>query len=150
MKTTLLMPAHFRKIGWLIFAITTIAFFSMMKYEWRPSILDYTYTDNDGRGSTGTNLLKEIIFTFWMIGLIMIAFSREKQEDEYLNYLRLLSWQYSVFASLMISIIGTWFIYGTNYLMFSALNMLTAPLAFIVIFNITIYRTSKRNTLDEK
>jgi hypothetical protein len=150
MKNTLLMPARFRKIGWFIFAIATIAFFGMMKYEWRPSILDYTYTDSDGRGSTGTNLLKEIILTFWMVGLIMIAFSRQKQEDEYLNYIRLLSWQYSVFASMVISIIGTWFIYGANYLMFSALNMLTAPVAFIVIFNVMIYRTFERSSDHEK
>ena len=150
MKNKLLLPIHFRKIGWIIFVITTITFLCAMKYEWEPSILQYTYTDNNGRGSTGTNLLKEIIFTSWMIGLMMIAFSKVKNEDEYIAYLRLSSWQYSVFASLMISVVGTWCIYGMNYLMFSALNMLTAPLAFIVIFNVTIYRTSERNIIDEK
>ncbi|MEJ7558572.1 MAG: hypothetical protein WKF66_09715 [Pedobacter sp.] len=150
MKNKLLLPVRFRKTGWIIFIITTIAFIVARKYEWEPSMLNYTYTDNNGRGSSGTNLLKEIFFTCWMIGLMMIAFSKEKNEDEYIAYLRLSSWQYSVFASLMISILGTWFIYGMNYLMFSALNMLTAPLAFIVIFNLTIYRTLKRNTIDDK
>ena len=99
MKNKLLLPARSRKIGWIIFVVTTIAFLGFMKYEWQPSILDHTVMDGDGKGSIETNFLKEIIFTSWMIGLIMIAFSREENEDEYIAYLRLSSWQYSVFAS---------------------------------------------------
>lgn len=149
MKNKLLLPITFRKIGWIIFGVTTIAFLGLLKYEWHPTVLMYSYTDNHG-GINDTNLLKEIIFTSWMIGLIMIAFSKEQNEDEFITYLRLSSWQYSIFASLIISIVGTWAVYGMNYLVFSALNMLTAPLAFIVIFNVTKYLNFKGNTADEK
>lgn len=148
MKNYILIPAHFKKIGWLIFAFTTIAFIGFVKFEWAPPTLDYTY--QDGTGTTRTNLLKEIIFTSWLVGLIMITFSKEREEDEYINFIRLASWQYSIIISLIVSLIGTWSIYGMNYLTFSALNMLTAPLVFLIIFNVTIARTIKRNSKDEE
>ena len=148
MKNRLLMPARFKRFGWIIFLTTTIAFIGFVNFEWQPPLLDYRY--KDGLGLTQTNLLKEIIFTSWVIGLVMIAFSRQREEDEYINYLRLASWQYSIVISLIVSVIGTWSIYGMNYLTFSALNMLTAPLAFLIIFNIAITRTLKRNNKDEE
>ena len=149
MKNKLLMPAQYKKIRWVVFVTTTIAFAGFVKFEWEPSILNFTYGNSITGGTAKTNLLKEIIFTSWMIGLIMIAFSKEKREDEFIAYLRLSSWQYSVIASLLISIIGTWSIYGLNYLTFAGLNMLTAPLAFIVIFNISIKRTLKVNNIEK-
>ena len=148
MKNKLLIPNRYKIIGWLMFAITTVIFIISSRIEWAPAILNVSYTH---RGHVlQTNVLKEFLFTMWMIGLFMIAFSKEKNEDEYISYLRLSSWQYSIFASMAISIIGTWSIWGLNYIGFSALNMLTAPLAFIVIFNTTIYLTSRRSTFNEE
>ena len=108
------------------------------------------YNRQDKGTLTEVNLLKEIVFTFWMLGLMMISFAKEKQEDEYISFLRLRSWQYSVLGSLFISIIGTWSIYGWNYLIFAGLNMLTVPLCFVVIFNFGLYKAKKQGVSDEK
>ncbi|WP_432714690.1 hypothetical protein [Pedobacter sp.] len=143
-----LLPNRFKKFGWLIFILASIIFFAARKFDWQPTFLDITI--NDYSLITEVNLLKEFIFTFWMIGLIMITFSKEKQEDEFISYLRLTSWQYAVMASLIISIIGTWSIFGWNYLIFSAINMLTVPLLFMLIFNLLLYRNSNKQTADEK
>lgn len=148
MKNRFLMPRRFKKIGCFIFAITTIVFLGYLKFEWRPAMLTFTHSENSAFNEV--NLLPEVIFTFWMVGLIMIAFSKEKHEDEYISYLRLSSWQYSVLVSFVISIIGTWSIYGVNYLIFSAFNMLAVPLAFITIFNVSNYLTTRRSLANEK
>ncbi|WP_432713953.1 hypothetical protein [Pedobacter sp.] len=148
MNNHTLLPNRFKKFGWLIFLFATLAFVVSRIFEWQPAFLDLTL--NDRSLITEVNLLKEFIFTFWMIGLIMITFSKEKQEDEFISYLRLTSWQYAVLASLVISIIGTWSIFGWNYLIFSAFNMLTVPLSFIIIFNLLLYRHSNKQTADEK
>ena len=150
MKNKFLLPESFKKFGWLIFVVATSVFLGYLMYDWEPSFLAYTYYSSKMQLNISGNLILEVIFTFWMVGLILIAFSKEKYEDEFIAHLRLTRWQYSIFASLVISIIGTWTIYGGEYLIFSALNMLTAPLVFIVIFNIAIYRISKRNSADEE
>ena len=148
MKNRLLLPAHFKKLGVILVVVTTGIFIGFLKFNWEPVILQHTYSDN--LGTSSTNLLKEVVFTLWMIGLIVVAFSKEKREDEYIAYLRLASWQYSVLVSFCVSIFGTWLIYGMRYLAFAAFNMLTVPVIFIIIFNLTIYFTSKSKAVDEK
>lgn len=148
MRNTLLLPNKYKIIGWILFLFTTIFFFIFWKFELKPSFFSFNYRGDNF--VTEVNLLKEIIFTFWMLSLMLICFAKEKQEDEYISFLRLSSWQYAVLVSLIISIIGTWAIYGWNYLTFSALNMLTVPLVFIGIFNVKLYQLKGKELSDEK
>ena len=148
MKNTLLLPNRFKMIGWVLFLITTVSFLMFWKLQLGPAFLNFDYGDDNN--VVTVNLLKEIIFTFWTASLVLICFSKEKQEDEYVSFLRLSSWQYAVLASLIISVGGTWIIYGWNYLTFSAFNMLTAPLAFILIFTLKLSRFRKEGIFDEK
>ncbi|RZK41602.1 MAG: hypothetical protein EOO90_10485 [Pedobacter sp.] len=141
MRNSLLIPNRFKVFGWVIFAVATLLFLGFLKFDWRPGFLIYTYEEK-GLVSE-VNLLKEVIFTFWMIGLTLVCFSKEKKEDEFLSFLRLRSWQYAVIISLIISVVGTWAIYGSNYLVFSALNMLTVPVVFVIKFNISLFQLKK-------
>lgn len=96
------------------------------------------------------NLWDEIILSFVIIGLLLISFSKEKNEDEYISLLRLKSWQWSVLVSYGVLFIATWTIYGGMFLVFMIYNMLTVLLVFIIKFNFNLYRLRKEGISDEK
>jgi hypothetical protein len=148
MKSKLLLPHVFKKYGWLLLILSVPVLIGLMKFDWAPAFLEVQYERNGH--SYSTNALKEMVFTMWMVGLILIAFSKEKHEDEYISFVRLTSWQYAVLASVLISLSGVWLVWYWDYLLFSALNMLTVPVLFILIFNIMTYQAARKELKDEK
>ena len=103
-------------------------------------------TTNTGRNFTNNNLSDEIGLTGVFIGLLFLAFSRLKNEDEYTNHLRLTSLQWAVIINYTLLIIFTWVLYGTAFLAVPLYNMLTVLLIFIVRFyGLVIIKSFKRN-----
>jgi hypothetical protein len=85
----------------------------------------------------------ELILSGVLIGLLFIAFAKEKNEDEYITVLRLKSWQWAVLISYGILLIATWLIFGLDFLGFMAYNMFTVLIVFIVKFNYSLYLLRK-------
>lgn len=98
-------------------------------------IKGYAWADESG--------LDEIIFSFVLIGLLLISFAKEKNEDEYISFLRLKSWQWAVLISYGILFFANWLIYGSMYLAFMVYNMFTVLLVFIIKFNFSLYMLKK-------
>lgn len=103
MKSRYLLPHLYKKIGGILFLLTfgtwvlgTIMNFS---YSW----VDYNTT----KGSQG-NFADEIIVTGLIISLLMIAFSKEKNEDEYIAAVRRESLQWAIYINYGLLLIGTW------------------------------------------
>lgn len=147
MKNSLLLPNKYKVLGWIIFLIAAalhivVNLFELpfLKVEFQ-LIKGYEWADASG--------LDEIIFSFVLIGLLLISFAKEKNEDEYISFLRLKSWQWAVLISYGILFFANWLIYGTMYLAFMVYNMFTVLLAFIIKFNYSLYLL-KRGGGDEK
>ncbi|MEJ5993960.1 hypothetical protein WG904_05945 [Pedobacter sp. Du54] len=137
MKNSLLLPNKYKVLGWIIFLIAaglhlliTIFDISFPKVEFQ-LIKGYDWADASG--------LDEILFSFVLIGLLLISFAKEKNEDEYISFLRLKSWQWAVLISYGILFFANWLIYGTMYLAFMVYNMFTVLLVFIIKFNYSLY-----------
>jgi hypothetical protein len=86
------------------------------------------------------NLTNEVALSGIIIGLMMIAFSREKHEDEFINRLRLESLQWSVIINYVLLLIATWFINGAGFLQVMVYNMLTVLVIFIVYFHVMLLK----------
>ncbi|MGY4384900.1 peptidoglycan/LPS O-acetylase OafA/YrhL [Pedobacter sp. UYP24] len=154
MKNSLLIPNYYKAIGWITF-IASFGLF-IFCYSIYPTLnvnndslefkaWDWTY----GRG-TGENFQKELLTTLILVGLLMISFAKEKQEDEYISLLRLKSWQWAVLISYGIFLMANLFIYGSNFLGFLIYNTLTILLVFILKFNISLWLLRKEKSADEK
>jgi len=81
------------------------------------------------------NILNEILGTLIIISSLLIAFSKEKQEDEFIAKIRLacLVWAtYLNFAILLFAIIA---VYGIPFFYVMNFNMFTIPIFFIITFN---------------
>lgn len=149
MKNSLLIPNKYKVIGWIVFILSAgtysvISYFDLPVPAVTLAIISRVFSWSDG------NLWDEIILTLVITGLLLVSFSKEKNEDEYISLLRLKSWQWSVLISYGVLFIATWTIYGGLFLAFMSYNMLTVLLVFVIKFNFSLYRLKKEGISDEK
>jgi hypothetical protein len=78
------------------------------------------------------NFTDEIAAIGSIIGLILIAFSKVKIEDEYVTITRLESLQWAIYFNFSLLILATVFVHGMAYFQVIIFNMFT-PLVFFII-----------------
>jgi hypothetical protein len=154
MKTKVLFPNCFKKVGWIIFIpsviigiltllnviqfknfkeVTVFAIFSdphyFQKYEW------FCFIKN--------NISDEILCIMNIIGAILVAFSKEKHEDEYIAKVRLESLVWAIYINFGILLFCTIFVYGTFFLNIMMISMFSVLIIFIIRFNFILYKLKK-------
>ena len=92
------------------------------------------------------NFTDEIALTGIILVLIFIAFSREKNEDEFINRTRLESLQWAVLINYGLLIVATWLVHGLSYIDVMMYNMLTVLIIFIIRFHVALSRNNKSLT----
>jgi len=143
MRSKLLLPHRYKLIGLLIFIPFLILGIAVYFYDFGFAFLqfqvniDYGIFDNNRQ-----DLTDELALTGLIAGLLLIAFSREKQEDEFISRVRLESLQWAVFINYILLVIATWVVYNVSYIDVMMYNMLTVLLIFIVRFHILLWRNN--------
>ena len=130
MRQPLLLPHRFKIIG-LIILIPSFIYWLI----W--TIQNY---DLDVLNRNRESYIEELIFTGLALGLLMIAFAREKTEDEYIMTLRLQSLQWAVLANSALLLMANWIFYGDHFLSVMIYNMLTVLIIFVIRFHYVLYR----------
>lgn len=144
MKTKLLFSHRYRLIGWLIFVPFAILGLATMYLDYEMSWLSFGPSYSIiGTGLVPNNLTNELAGIGVIIGLMLIAFSREANEDEMTNYLRLQALQWSVYLNYSILLLAILLVYDTAFFSIMVYNMFTVLLVFIARFRWLIYRTNK-------
>lgn len=153
MKTKWLFPHHYRLIGWLIFVPSALLGLAAF-YE------EFDLFDLLGRVSAGThvnrtddffaslfsnaNFTDELAAVGVIAGLLFIAFSREKVEDEMIGQLRLEALQWSVYVNYLVLAIAIVSVYDGAFFNVMIYNMFTVLLVFIGRFRWLIFRSNHR------
>jgi hypothetical protein len=94
-------------------------------------------------GFVHNNLLNEIIGLLIIISAFLVAFSKEKQEDEFISKIRLESLVWAVYLNYAILIIALLFIYDMSFMWVIIFNMFTILFFFIARFNWEVYKLKK-------
>ena len=154
MKSNYLFPTMCKKIGWVLFvpfAILGIIFLVnsslLPEVKWNPIVL-YTGSQLTDHGqipgeffkTINDDMKEEIIVWGLAIALSLIAFSREKDEDELVEQLRAKSLVWSLKANVVLLIIATLILYSEYYLTFAWIYMFSVFLLFIIRFEFELYR----------
>lgn len=138
MKTDYLLPNFCKKIGWIISSLFVLL------YIWA-AVNDYIYNHN--QMEIMPSWLSGDIYTILIVGLsislLMVAFSKEKDEDEYTVKIRGKSLILAVVTSYIILIIAALCLYFLDFLTFMGFNMFTIPILYILKFNITLRKLRK-------
>ena len=142
MKTKLLLPVKYKLIGTILLIPCMVVGLLNVYSEFQFSFLTVRNTKifdlSDG------NLTNELALSGVIIGLLMIAFAKEKYEDEFINRIRLESWQWAVLINYGLLFVATWAIYGMEYFQVMIYNMLTVLIIFIIRFHWLLVRYKKQ------
>lgn len=138
MKNTLLIPHKYKAIGWVVLAVFSLVGLFAMYGNLNPPYFIVMVG-----GNVETNLLTTIALIGVIAGLIMVCFSREMDEDEFILLVRLKSWQWAVLISYILLAITSLVVYGLDFLSVMLYNMFTIPMVFIIRFYWSLYRLKR-------
>jgi len=142
MKSNLLISHRWKTPGWvltipalltglyLLFVVQDTEYLCVKVPAWVDTFLWIDrFFQKDGPFSLC--LLDEIVALALLIGLLLLAFSREKLEDEYIQRVRLESLQWAILINAVLLMLFTLFTYGSPFLTVMTFNMFTPLLIFV-------------------
>ena len=145
MKTNLLLPARYKKIGIMLFIPSLVLGILYRFWDFSLDFLTLTFSTKVG-SQPGLNLdeiinlTDEVALSGLIISLFFIAFAKEKQEDEFIHHTRLESWQWAVLINYALLFIAVWAVHGIEFIDVMMYNMLTVLIIFIIRFNYVLYK----------
>ena len=152
MKLNYLFPNKYKKIGWLIFIPSTIIGLATLIFEFEPNSLDFNmpaifinklFGDKHFIGIVNNNVLNEILGVLIILSSLLVAFSKEESEDEYISKIRLESLVWAVYFNYAVLLISFVLIFDLAFLWVMIFNMFTILLFFIIRFNWQISKLKK-------
>jgi hypothetical protein len=158
MANKLLLPNKYKKIGWCLlipsFALGIYIIATGFQTDWLHAktfsiFPDELSTNKKFFSLTDVNLTNTLVGSLFIIGALLVGFTKEKNEDEYIANIRFSSLLWAVLVSNILLLIAFIGVYGSAFLNVMVYNMFTVLLIFIVRFNILLYKSSK-SVPDEK
>lgn len=160
MKTRFLLPAKYKLWGWLIFIPFSIlgfyALFQNMELEVLdvklPSLFQTEFIFNKKTNPEGSspftmideNLTNEVLGVMILLGCVLLTFSKEKDEDEFIARKRLESLLWATFVNSVLLFLCLILFYGFSFLNVMIFNLYSVFVLFIFHFNLGL-RREKRN-----
>ncbi len=167
MKTTLLLPNKYKKIGWMIF-IPGLIFGLLLifkVFEFNDSIFkikvfqiigkEFGFFVAPGEGGRiffsfrENNIIDEILALFIIVGGFLVGFSKEKDEDEFIAHTRLESLLWSIYINYGFLLLSILFIYGEDFIYVWDIAMFSTLIIFIFRFNFILYKNSRMKSNEE-
>lgn len=151
MKQSLLLPHRFKAIGWCLIALGLIG--HLGNSIWHIEIPFWVFDVHRGsfftHGEPGPGIAVHdislsLIGILAIVGALMVGYSREKEEDEFIARLRLTSLQWAVLVNQLLLIVGILVVWDMDFLVVMLYNIVTVPLIFIVRFNYLLFRYAKQ------
>lgn len=151
MTTDFLFPYRYRKLGWALFLLGAFLFIAGGLMDWS---LDFVFLDlpvfalfnepmlGDLEFMTiiENNIIDEIVVTLLIVGGCLAAFSKEKENDEMIDQIRLNALLWAVYVNYGILLFCTLFTFGLSYLHAVSFNIFTLILIFMVRYKWLIYK----------
>lgn len=149
MKINYLFPYQFKRIGWYLLIPSSLIGLAAVVYDYQPDFLNFNvpalfiddfFKEAQLYGMISNNILNEILGVLIIVSSLFVAFSKEKQEDEYISKIRLESLVWAVYFNYGILLFSFLFIYDFSFLWVMIFNMFTILLFFIIRFNWQLFK----------
>jgi hypothetical protein len=159
MNQRLLLPNRFKTLGWFILIPSTIAgiILTIIGYEadWLDARVLTLFYDEISIlqddvivkyapfGLVEANITNMIVGVAFLLGALMVAFAKEKREDEFISNLRLSSLLWSVWVNYILLLFAFLLVYGMAFFHIMVYNMFTILIIFIIRFNYLLHKSTK-------
>ena len=148
MKKSYLLPVGFKKAGlWMVIPFLVLGVFCLC------GVLDNVAINatmpalvsgyNGWFCMTETSLIEEIAMLGLLASLVFIALSREQDEDEMTEHIRMQSFVWSTWATSIVLAVGILLVYDLEFLTFMFMAMYLYLMLYIVKFNLAMLRERK-------
>lgn len=152
MKTHYLLSNNFKIIGWVILILgllTGIIFYKTILdgelLQTNVLVLynsDRFFDNNNGFFKIIENgIIDEIVAILIIVGGLIVGFSKEKIEDEFIFQLRKTSLVWAIIFNYIVLIFAIVFVYNMTFFEVLIFNMFTPLLFFIIRFNFLKYKS---------
>ncbi|MCG2614954.1 hypothetical protein LZZ85_11705 [Terrimonas sp. NA20] len=148
MTPRLLLPNRFKLIGWLIAIPAFVLMIFVLHGDFAFGFLNFSRGNTDSLqvlfdsptlfSIRTNNFTDELGGILLIIGLLIIAFSREKDEDERITTLRLESLLWAVLINSILLILALVFLYNGLFLQVMCYNICTTLILFVARFNLKL------------
>ena len=143
MQSALLLPRRYKKIGTVILVLSLAMGILVRFWDFQLDFLTVVFKNTSGTTfDDKINFTDEFALSGIILGLLFIAFAKEKREDEFISRTRLESWQWAVLINYILLLLATWAVHGLAYIDVMMYNMLTIPIIFIIRFHYVMYKTN--------
>jgi hypothetical protein len=147
MQTKFLLPNRAKFWGWIITIPSFILMILYLQFDFTLPFLDYaakgvqkiSFDNGLLFNIQFNNFTDEIGSVLLITGLLLIAFSKEKDEDERISKLRLESLLWATLVNSLLIGLSIIFFYDQLFLKIMAYNICSTLILFIARFNLTIY-----------
>jgi len=149
MLKQILLPNYFKLIGWILLVPSAILGFFLMLSDLESTLKinskvfalynDEIMGSQRHTGIISTDITNTLVGVFFILGAMMVGFSKEKKEDEYVANLRLSSLMWAVWVNYVLLLLSFIFIYGMGFFHVMIYNMFTVLIIFIARFNIKLF-----------
>jgi hypothetical protein len=152
MQQNMLLPNQFKKMGWVMLGIAVILWLYLLLSDHDASFNApvFAFITDEIMGKTEyfkiiqVDILPSLVGTLFIVGGLLVSFSKEPQEDEYIASVRLASMQWAVLVSYGLLLFAFMFIFGLAFLTVMQYNMFTVLILFIARFHFVLFLNSKK------
>lgn len=150
-----LLPYGFKKTGWLLLVpsllagIVYILLGNELSLDSHVQVFGYFGEEFMRSKHSGSGfridkieLLPNLISVLFLIGGMLVVFSREKKEDEFINQIRLNALQFSVFINYLLLLVCFLTIHGFAFLNVMMYNMFTVIIIYLLRFHYLLFKNS--------
>lgn len=123
-------------------AMTVMYFMFNFRFEIPVLAVVSSYMDTNFFTTFTTNFADESIMLLFLIGFSLIAFSKERHEDDFLRRIRSMALKRTILTEIGILLFSVLFIYGSGFIAIILLNMILPFVLYLSYFN--YLKTRKR------
>jgi hypothetical protein len=138
MKSRYLLPHLYKKIGVVLFLLLLGSYLLLLVTG-----LSVKWANIENGNLSTDGYTDETIVTGLVISLLMVAFSKEKNEDEFIATVRLESLQWGIYINYGLLVIATWSFYGWDFFSVMIYNIFTPLLFFTLRFHYVIIKNRR-------
>lgn len=158
MNLKYLFPNSFKKIGWILLVPGLVLGVHVLITEITPPFFDWTvfalieqqiFEGTRYFQFIETNVYNEIIGLMVIFGLMFAAFSREKDEDEFIAKVRMESLVWATYVNYGILVLSIIFLFEMTFMWVFIFNMFTILIFFLIRYYWMIFKSKRMSSHEE-
>ncbi len=147
-----LLPRGFRNLGFVFFGMGAVVGFIRFYFGYKPEFLNRkvfaiisSYLDNKFFEVIGNQLLEEISAILLLLGLFLVAFSKEKIENSINDSYRLKAFFVSAYFTAIFLLLTIIFTYGMGFVYAAILGIGLWIIVYYISFKILLHQYQKNH-----